>query len=145
MKKTLPYPLPEARARLRHALSKRYIDIPDSKNRAFGTMESGAPCTAFTLRIREERLFGMKTPRLYYRGTLTEAGEETLLEAHTAWPLRFWVLVLFTCAYLVFTMGVLPLAALALCVIWFPTLIHISEDRTDLDRVLQMVFEDPEE
>ena len=140
MKKTLPYPIREARLHLRDALAQPYIPIPDSKNRAYGSMQYGEDQTTFTLKIHEERLFVTNTARPCYRGTLKEAGDETLLETHMTVSLSFYLTCIITFGMLVAGWGALPITLLMCAVIWVPTLIHFSEDCTDLDKVLEMIF-----
>ena len=144
MKKTLPYPISEARVHLRDAFSQRFIDIPDSKNRAYGSMEYGETETTFTLKIREERLFVTRSPRRFCRGKLTAAGEETVLETRSVFPFGFWFWIVLTCVWLALSAAILPLGALLIFVIWIPDLVHASEDRADLNRVLQEIFETDE-
>ena len=141
MKQTLPYPIAEARMHLRDALGRRFIEIPDSKNRAFGSMQSDGTQTTFSLKIREERLFVTRTPRRFCRGTLTEAGENTVLETRAAYPTSFWVWVLLTCVWIALSAAILPLAGLLIFAVWIPNLMHFSEDRADLNRALQEIFE----
>ena len=144
MKQTLPYPIAEARMHLRDALGRRFIEIPDSKNRAFGSMQSDGTQTTFSLKIREERLFVTRSPRRFCRGKLIAAGEETVLETRSVFPFGFWFWIVLTCVWLALSAAILPLGALLIFVIWIPDLVHASEDRADLNRVLQEIFETDE-